>query len=117
MYATWGRKEGSETLEKQEWTTESMTILLSEAYQKVAEHIGARISPVGLNFLEITKTNPEINLHNADLSHPSYHGSCLSALTHYHTLFGEFPKNSECLKLSSEVLEAYRDAVLQNKNL
>lgn len=112
MYATWGRKEGSETLEKYKWSTESMTRFLSEAYQKVAEHIGARISPAGLNFLKVTKTHPEINLHNADLSHPSYYGSCLSALTHYHTLFGEFPKNTECLELPAEVLEAFLDAVL-----
>ena len=108
LYATWGRKSGSETLSKYGWTTETMTRLLADAYGKAAEHIGAEISPVGMNFLKATEVYPEINLHNDDLSHPSYRGSCLAALTHYQTVFCEFPANTDALNLSEEEISAFR---------
>ncbi len=108
MYATWGRKCGSETLEKYEWTTEEMTDLLSKAYEKAASCYGALVSPVGINFLKATKNHPKIDLYNVDRSHPSYQGSCLAALTHFVTLFGEFPKNTDTLSLSPEEISAFR---------
>lgn len=111
MYATWGRKEGSKTLTEHNFTRESMTEILAAAYQLAAERHHALLSPVGRNFLKVNRNDPDINLHNDDLSHPSYAGSCLAALTHFYTLYGEFPKNSSCLELSSEVLSMFRDAV------
>lgn len=113
MYATWGRKAGSKTLDEHSLTTESMTALLSCAYQKASELYGALLSPVGDNFLKVTRSHPEINLHNADLSHPSYQGSCLAALTHFRTVFGEFPANVESLDLTFEELSAFREAVCE----
>jgi len=111
LYATWGRKSGSETLTEHNWTTESMTKLLSDAYCKASEQFGAKVSPVGENFLKIEKTNPEINLHDEDLSHPSYKGSCLAALTHYYTVFGEFPKKIQSLDISADELSAFQKVV------
>ncbi|MBE6715263.1 MAG: hypothetical protein E7575_08355 [Ruminococcaceae bacterium] len=112
LYATWGRKDGCPKLEEHNWTTESMTKLLSDAYSKAARSHGAIISPVGDNFLKITTKHPEIDLYNADLSHPSYLGSCLAALTHYFTVFNEFPESIDCLSLSDDTVAAFRAAVL-----
>ena len=111
LYATWGRKQGSEALITYNWTNQSMTELLADAYQTAAKRYDARVSPVGLRFLNITQTYPEVNLYNEDQSHPSYQGSCLAALTHYYTLFGNFPKNTDRLSLSNEELIAFQSVV------
>lgn len=111
LYATWGRKSGSPDLAKHNWTTESMTRLLSEAYQKAAQLYGACVSPVGSNFLYVTQNHPQINLYDADLTHPSYQGSCLAALTHYYTVFHAFPEETEVLALGEEEILAFKAAV------
>ena len=111
LYATWGRKQGSKALEENGWTPQSMTALLADAYARAARQIGATVSPVGENFLKVISGHPEIDLHTEDLSHPSYAGSCLAALTHYHTLFGEFPENTGALALDANVMEIFRAAV------
>lgn len=113
LYATWGRKSGSEILTEHDWTTESMNRRLSDAYQKGAELYGARVSPVGNNFLYVTQNYPEINLYHEDLSHPSYRGSCLAALTHYYAAFNEFPSQTDALSLSDAELSALKSAVLR----
>ena len=111
LYATWGRKQGSKDLEENGWTPQSMTALLAYAYARAARQIDATVSPVGENFLKVISGHPEIDLHTADLSHPSYAGSCLAALTHYHTLVGEFPENTGALALDANVMEIFRAAV------
>jgi len=111
LYATWGRKEGSKELEENGWTPQSMTALLADAYGRAAAQIGATVSPVGENFMKVICGHPEIDLHTEDLSHPSYAGSCLAALTHYYTLFGGFPADTSALALADEVVEIFRSAV------
>lgn len=115
LYSTWGRQVGSETLEKYQWTTESMTNILSEAYRKVAKLHDAQVSPAGDNFLHIKKNYPDINLYRKDLSHPNYLGSCLVALTHYYTIFHEFPAKTDLFFLSDRAIAAFKDAVCQPK--
>lgn len=111
LYATWGRKSGSSELEERGWTTESMTRLLTEAYRKGADMHRARVSPVGSNFLYISENHPELELYDKDMSHPSYHGSCLAALTHYHTAFNVFPGKTDALSLNDTELAALKEAV------
>ena len=113
LYATWARKSGSEDLQTYGWTPEEMTQLLHCAYRKVATEIHATVSPVGLRFQTVTEAAPDIDLHNADMTHPSYAGSCLAALTHYKTLFGAYPENTASLSLSKKELDAFKVAVCQ----
>ena len=115
LYETWGRKNGSDVLEKNNWTNESMTFDVAMAYERVSHVLGIPVSHVGLNFYDIYVNHKEINLYDEDRSHPSYEGSCLAALTHYVTIFGEFPERTHELALSSGVISVYRDVL--NKNL
>ena len=111
LYATWGRKDGSAVLEEYGITRKKMTELLSEAYKKATRKIGAKLSPVGESFFKATKECPEIELYNADRSHPSQKGSALAAITHYYILFGEYPSNLNSLGLSEEERKAFFNAV------
>ena len=107
LYATWGRKEGSETLTQFGWTTESMAKLLAEAYTKAGETVGANVAYVGYDFLKIDAE--EIDLYNPDLTHPSYKGSCLAGLRLYKTIFDAYPGNTKSLALcENEILKFER---------
>ncbi len=99
LYQTWGRKTGSTFLAEHGLTTRTMALQLRDAYTKVAQTTGADRAPVGLCFLEISENHPEIDLYDPDLTHPSYAGSCLSAMTHYRTLFGTVPADLSCFDL------------------
>ena len=104
FYATWGRMDGSEDLDYFGWTRESMTKGLYDSYCKAAELVHGELSPVGLCFAKAVETTPEIDLYDPDKSHPSYAGSCVAALCHYKTVFGEMPRDLSALKLDGETV-------------
>ena len=85
--------------------------LLAESYQKAADRFNTEISPVGKNFLAASRTLTETDLYDPDLSHPSYAGSVLSVLTHYRTIFKEFPENTDSLNLGNDVVDIFRQVV------
>ena len=107
LYQTWGRKTGSSFLSEQGLSTRSMTLKLQQAYTKAAATAGAECAPVGLCFLAVSEVHPEIELYDPDLTHPSYAGSCLSAMTHYRTLFGQVPADLSCFSLSEDVKQVF----------
>ncbi len=109
LYQTWGRKDGHPLLAERGWTHESMTQDLADAYGKMAEELGARISPVGWAFSKVYRGHSEVELYKEDLYHPCYTGSCLIALTHYKTLFGELPKDLSPLELPEETLKILKN--------
>ena len=112
LYATWARKLGSPDLENHGWSREQMTALLDESYHKAGKALDIPVSPVGVNFWKVICSHPELYLHAADLTHPSYLGSCVAALTHYHTLFGQFPETVS-LRLTPAQLAAFRSAICE----
>ena len=111
LYATWGRADGSDTLTHFGWTRESMTKGLYDAYCQAAEIAHAEVSPVGLCFAKIVESHPEIDLYDPDKSHPSYAGTCVAALSHYKTVFGEMPRDLSALKLESDAAAVLAEAV------
>lgn len=106
LYQTWGRKAGSPTLAEHGWTNKSMTEGLAKAYQRLGRELGIPVSPVGTAFYALGKSHPAIDLYDPDLTHPSRTGSCLAALIHYRTLFGEPAKRYASLDLPPETAAA-----------
>lgn len=113
LYATWGRKSGSDVLKKHGWTSQEMTFGLDAAYRKAANACGAEVSPVGMCFYRIAERYPALELYDADLSHPSYLGSCVAALAHYRAIFGELPEKTSVLGLEEQTLRIVKDTVDQ----
>ena len=116
LYATWGRMDGSEDLDYFGWTRLSMTKGLYDSYCHAAQLVHGEVSPVGLCFAKAVETTPEIDPYDPDKSHPSYAGSCVAALCHYKTVFGEMPTDLSALKLDGEAvakLVAIVDEVVQ----
>ena len=88
-----------------------MTYRLAAAYQAIGEELKFPVVHVGLAFYEICTKHPDINLHNADLSHPSYEGSYLAALSLFSTIFDMDPaKIAYRGNLSSDTAAALRKA-------
>ena len=113
LYSTWGRKEGSSKLEELALTSEEMTEKLTNAYISVAEEINSEISKVGKVFLKLSKSIPEIELYNKDLSHPSYEGSAIASICHYNALYHEMPRSISSLGIDNlptdKILKAVED--------
>ncbi len=87
LYATWGRKTGSDTLTKHGWDHETMAWRLAAAYQAIGEELDIPVVHVGMGFLNINRNKPEINLYNLDLTHPSRAGSYLVGLCLFAGIF------------------------------
>jgi len=107
LYATWGRQFGSKVLNELGMTGDTMAKMLHTAYSEAREAIMSAtgrptdVAPVGLAFAS-ANSHPEADLYSPDLSHPSYDGSCLSAMVHYKTVFGNAPESVKSLGLSAE---------------
>lgn len=111
LYATWGRKEGSDKLEEHNLSSMEMYEKLDTEYNKVAAQLNVEVSNVGRAFKYVYTNHPETDVYKPDLSHPSYLGSCLAAMVHYKTLFGEMPKMISSLNLDDSVAETFIKAV------
>jgi hypothetical protein len=94
FYMTWGRQNG-DSQNCAGWppvcTYEGMDDLLNERYRMMAEDNQAILSPVGAVWRYLRTNNPEINLYNADGSHPSLEGTYAAAISFYTVLFREDP--------------------------
>lgn len=101
LYATWGRKEGCDLLDEFGWTNQTMTEGLAAAYDAAARKVGGQSAHVGKCFFEIRKEYPAIELYDPDLSHPSYAGSCVAALTIYKKLVGTLPGATASLNMDA----------------
>ena len=78
LYLTWGRKAYPE-----------FQTGLNYAYAEAAREIGATISPVGLAWKRIRETQPQIELFDADGTHPSPLGTYLNACVFVEVLMGK----------------------------
>ena len=115
LYTPWGYKDGSPKLDSLGITNEKMTSEIYAAYKKVADEIGAQLSPVGLAFANMKKISPDTELYNPDKTHPSLIGSLIAATCHYKTLFGVLPQKADTLP-KGEVISALFEAIkLTNK--
>lgn len=96
-YMTWGRKNGDAS-NCAAWppvcTYEGMDSLLSLRYIETATFTGADISPVGAVWNYLRTHQPQIELYQADGSHPSTAGSYAAACSFYSALFKKDPSLS-----------------------
>ena len=96
LYMTWGRKYG-DNMNCPNWppvcTYNGMDSLLKKRYLKAAHDNGNIVSPVGAVWHYLRNKHPEIELYEADNSHPSFIGTYTTAACMYTTLFKKSPQN------------------------
>ena len=82
-----------------------------EAYERLGRTMGLPVSPVGVHFRSVVLDRPDIPMFRDDLVHATYEGSCLIALTHYHTLFHALPADTSTLELPQETVAFFLDLI------
>ena len=87
LYCTWGRHKGSKDIEKLGLeSNEAMTWRLAAAYTRIGQELDIIVAYAGLSFFGLY-TGTELELYNADRTHPSELGTYVAALTLFSTLF------------------------------
>ena len=119
LYSTWGRKTGSATLPNLGWTHESMTWKIGAAYEAIADELDIEVAHVGFAFHDVYTNNPNLtDIYADDLTHPSYSGSYLAALTIFTKITGIDPSEvtyngNLSGNITSVLKEAARKAVFE----
>lgn len=94
FYMTWGRANGDAS-NCPNWppvcTYEGMDSLLNERYRTMANDNDALLAPVGAVWRYLREEHPEIELYQADESHPSEAGTYAAACTFYSVIFRKSP--------------------------
>jgi hypothetical protein len=81
FYMTWANRTRPDTL-----------AVLTEAYTKMAQGLGAILSPVGLAWEAVQRDEPDFDLHHRDGRHANPVGSYLTACVFYSILFNTSPE-------------------------
>lgn len=110
LYETWGYGDDNVYLRENGWKTEDMQKRLEDAYAAAAKEIGAEVSHVGKGMLCLYR-DTDIEPYDADRRHPSYHGSYLSAVTHFLTVFPD--ANSENIRFSGECTPQEQERIVE----
>ncbi|MGB8215438.1 MAG: DUF4886 domain-containing protein [Anaerolineales bacterium] len=72
---------------------ESMQLQINQGYMAIANELIAPVAPVGYAWLTAWLQNPEVNLWQADNSHPTEQGTYLAACVFYAVIFRQSPEN------------------------
>ena len=115
FYMTWGRKNGDQRngeIFPPIGTYEGMDSLLALRYGMMAEQNDASLCPVGRVWHWLRHNHPEIELYQADESHPSTAGSYAAACAFYTLFFHKDPTDIRYdAGLEPPMAEAIRSAV------
>lgn len=99
FYMTWGRRDGGQQCENygqglycsaEFRDFDHMQDTMTRAYCEIAEQLQSQVAPAGEAW-RYARHHSDINLFSSDGSHPSMHGTYLTACTFYATFFGERP--------------------------
>ena len=111
LYGTWGRKTGHSVLANNGWTNESMTWMISAAYEAIGAELGIDVAYAGLAFFDVYTNNKSINLYDDDLTHPNATGSYLAAMTIFAKITGVDPTTVDYnADLSAEAAAILKEA-------
>ncbi|MFA6152283.1 MAG: SGNH/GDSL hydrolase family protein [Chitinophagaceae bacterium] len=94
FYMTWGLKNGDPSSCPTVpflCTYEKMDSIIHSNYRRMSDSNDAIVSPVGAVWRSIRKTNPLIELYQADESHPSLAGTYAAACCFYASLYRKNP--------------------------
>lgn len=94
FYMTWGRKNGMFSTSTWPYTATylGMDSVLQSRYRIMAQMNNSEVSPAGAVWRYIRENYPDIELYQADESHPSFEGSYAVAMCFYTSIFRKDPR-------------------------
>jgi hypothetical protein len=90
LYMTWGRKNGFPDVGFADFSSMQEQLILG--YMGIANELGMGVAPVGAAWKTSRERKPELELWQADGSHPSISGSYLAACVFYAVLYQKSPE-------------------------
>lgn len=90
LFLTWGRRDGLPESGFADFN--AMQTALTMGYAGIADELDVRVSPVGEAWAKAIEQDSQIELWQADGSHPSEAGSYLAACVFYAVIFQESPE-------------------------
>ncbi len=64
---------------------------IAQAHRELGKELGVDVAPVGIAWERVMKERPDVNLFDPDFEHPNIHGTYLSTLVVYATVFRKDP--------------------------
>ncbi len=122
-YMTWGHKHGNnrQTAYPLDDTYELMQDRIKTTYLEMAYENGSWCAPVGMAWQKVRNEQPNIQLYDPDLSHPSIMGSYLAANTIFTTIYRKPYQTNFTAGIPSELAEYLQrvaeETVLDNQNI
>ena len=102
------KKQGAKTVFFLTWARQNKPAMqdgLNKSYFGIAKELGATVAPVGIAWQQALAADPNLVLHNADMSHPNANGSYLAACVFYATLLHKSPAGLPAeIKLDGKLL-------------
>jgi hypothetical protein len=89
LFNTWGHRDGWPDNRLPDYV--SMQNAINDGYLEVSRDLNIAIAPVGFAWQAVQSKEPQINLWQADGSHPSPSGTYLAACVFYAAIFHESP--------------------------
>ena len=90
FFVTWAHSSGLPTAGMQNY--QSMQFQIDAGYLGIAQELNVPESPVGFAWLELWRQDPQLNLWQADGSHPNEMGTYLAACVFYSVIFRQSPE-------------------------
>jgi hypothetical protein len=90
FFITWAHRQGMPENGMNDY--ESMQAQINYGYTSIAQELKAAVAPVGPAWLTAIKEYPELELWQADGSHPTEQGTYLGACVFYAVIFHESPE-------------------------
>jgi hypothetical protein len=110
FYMTWGRKNGDASncaFYPPVCTYAGMQQRLRESYLLFSQDNNATCAPVGMAWKKVIDSFSSVNLYQADASHPSIHGTYLTACVFYATIFHKPTASNPFLPVGISNSEAF----------
>jgi hypothetical protein len=92
FFLTWAHRDGWPENNLPDY--ESMQLQINQGYMAIANQLFAPVAPVGYAWLTAWLQNPQLDLWQADGSHPTEQGTYLAACVFYAVIFRQSPKNN-----------------------
>lgn len=101
FFITWAHRDGMPDSGLANY--ETMQSQINQGYLLIAQELNAPIAPVGMAWANAHSQNPQLDLWQADGSHPTQQGTYLAACVFYAVLFNQNPEGLSYLgELSKE---------------
>ena len=92
FYLTWAHQNGWPENNLPDY--ESMQLQIDQGYMTIANQLIVPVAPVGYAWLTAWLQSPQLNLWQADGSHPTMQGTYLAACVFYAAIFRQSPENN-----------------------